>query len=141
LDAHQHQPYPDPKTLLAATQRHPCRTGGNPMTATTHDRFIVAAILIIMAVLLWILPAQAQCDPSCRDIPEPPITSTASTTLYLPQMARNWHAWFTAAELDGAIRTAGYDPAVASMHTNCYLDPSSTPPAVIRYTSCEQYYV
>lgn len=111
------------------------------MKTTTHDRFIVAAILIIMAVLLWILPAQAQCEPSCRDIPEPPITSTASTTLYLPQMARNWHAWFTAAELDGAMRTAGYDPAVASMHTNCYLDPSSTPPAVIRYTSCEQYYV
>ena len=32
------------------------------------------------------------------------------------------------------------DPAVASIR-NCYLDPSSTPPAVIRYTSCEQYYV
>ena len=111
------------------------------MKATTHDRFIVAAILIVMAALLWILPAQAQCDPSCRDIPEPPISSATSSTLYLPAMAKNWHAWFTDSELDAAMRTAGYDPAVASMHTNCYLDPSSTPPAVIHYTSCEQYYV
>ena len=56
------------------------------MKATTHDRFIVAAILIVMAALLWILPAQAQCDPSCRDIPEPPISSATSSTLYLPAM-------------------------------------------------------
>ena len=111
------------------------------MKATTHDRFIVAAILIVMAALLWILPAQAQCDPSCRDIPEPPISSATSSTLYLPAMLNGWHAWFDDAELDAAMRTAGYDPAVASMHTNCYLDPSSTPPAVIRYTSCDQYYV
>ena len=80
------------------------------MKATTHDRFIVAAILIVMAALLWILPAQAQCDPSCRDIPEPPISSATSSTLYLPAMLNGWHAWFDDAELDAAMRTAGYDP-------------------------------
>lgn len=111
------------------------------MTATTHDRFIVAAILVIMAALLWILPADAQCDPSCSQIPEPPISSTASSTLYLPQMARNWHAWFTDAELDAAMLAAGYDVQTASMHTVCTLDPSAVPPYLLRYTSCEQYLV
>lgn len=111
------------------------------MTATTHDRFIVAAILIIMAALLWILPADAQCDPSCRDIPEPPISATASSTLYLPQMARNWHAWFNDSELDAAMIAAGYDVEIASMHTVCTLDPSAVPPILMRYTSCEQYLI
>ncbi len=111
------------------------------MTATTHDRFIVAAILVIMAALLWILPADAQCDPSCSQIPEPPISSTASTTLYLPQMARNWHAWYTDAELDAAMIAAGYDVQTASMHTVCTLDPSAVPPILMRYTSCEQYLI
>ena len=111
------------------------------MKATTHDRFIVAAILVIMAALLWILPAQAQCDPSCRDIPEPPISSTASTTLYLPAVARNWHAWFTDSELDAAMIAAGYDVEIASMHTVCTLDPSSTLPDDLRYSSCEQYWI
>ncbi len=111
------------------------------MTATTHDRLIVAAILVIMAALLWILPADAQCDPSCSQIPEPPISSTASSTLYLPQMARNWHAWFTDAELDAAMLAAGYDVQTASMHTVCYLDPSAVPPILLRYTSCEQYLI
>lgn len=67
------------------------------MKATTHDRFIVAAILIVMAALLWILPAQAQCDPSCRDIPEPEIGlactdlhpwSCDANQLYLPAVSR-----------------------------------------------------
>lgn len=111
------------------------------MKTTTHDRFIVAAILIIMAVLLWILPAQAQCEPSCRDIPEPPITGAASSTLYLPAVARNWHAWFTDAELDAAMIAAGYDVPTASMHTVCMLDPTAVPPYLIRYISCEQYWV
>ena len=111
------------------------------MKSTTYDRFITAAILIIMAVLLWILPAQAQCDPSCRDIPEPPITSTASTTLYLPAVARNWHAWFTDSELDAAMIAAGYDPAVVGQHTVCLLDPTAVPPSLIRYSSCSQYFV
>lgn len=111
------------------------------MKSTTHDRLIVAAIIIIMAALLWILPAKAQCDPSCRDIPEPPISATASSTLYLPALARNWHAWYTDAELRDAMRRAGYDPATAGMHTVCTLDPTSVPPYLIRYTSCEQYLI
>lgn len=111
------------------------------MTATTHDRFIVAAILVIMAALLWILPAAAQCDPSCSQIPEPPISATASSTLFLPAVAANWHAWFTDSELDAAMRRAGYDPAVANQHTVCYLDPSAVPPILLRYTSCEQYLI
>lgn len=111
------------------------------MKSTTHDRFIVAAILVIMAALLWILPAGAQCDAACSAQPEPPISSTASTSLYLPAVASNWHAWFDDAELDEAMRRAGYDPAVASMRTNCYLDPSAVPPYLLRYTSCEQYLI
>ena len=111
------------------------------MKTTTHDRFIVAAILIIMAVLLWILPAQAQCEPSCRDVPEPPITSTASTAIYLPAVARNWHAWYTDSELDAAMIASGYDVPTASMHTVCMLDPTAVPPYLIRYISCEQYWV
>ena len=111
------------------------------MKATTHDRFIVAAILIVMAALLWILPAQAQCDPSCRDIPEPPISSATSSTLYLPAMAKNWHAWFTDSELDAAMIAGGYDVQTASMHTNCLLDPTSVVPYLIRYVSCNQYWV
>lgn len=111
------------------------------MKATTHDRFIVAAILIVMAALLWILPAKAQCDPSCRDIPEPPISATSSSTLYLPAMARNWHAWYTDSELDAAMIAAGYDVQTASMHTVCTLDPSAVPPILMRYTSCEQYLI
>ena len=111
------------------------------MKATTHDRFVVAAIIIIMAALLWILPAQAQCEPSCRDIPEPPISSTASSTLYLPALARNWHAWFTDSELDATMIAAGYDVQTASMHTVCTLDPSAVPPYLIRYSSCEQYLI
>jgi len=111
------------------------------MKATTHDRFIVAAILIVMAALLWILPARAQCDPSCRDIPEPPISSATSSTLYLPAMAKNWHAWFTDSELDAAMIAGGYDVQTASMHTNCLLDPTSVVPYLIRYVSCNQYWV
>jgi len=111
------------------------------MKTTTNDRFIVAAILIIMAVLLWILPAQAQCEPSCRDVPEPPITSTASTAIYLPAVARNWHAWYTDSELDAAMIASGYDVPTASMHTVCTLDPTAVPPYLIRYISCEQYWV
>lgn len=111
------------------------------MKSTTHDRFIVAAIIIIMAALLWIMPAKAQCDPSCRDIPEPPISATASSTLYLPALARNWHAWYTDSELDAAMLAAGYDVQTASMHTVCTLDPSAVPPYLMRYISCEQYLI
>ena len=111
------------------------------MKFTTHDRFIVAAIIVIMAVLLWILPAQAQCDPSCSAQPEPPITGAASSTLYLPAVQRNWHAWFTDSELDAAMLAAGYDIPTAGMHTNCILDVTAVPPYLMRYTSCNQYWV
>lgn len=107
---------------------------------TRHILLILAATTIIIAVL-YSLPADAQCDPSCSQIPEPPISSTASSTLYLPQMARNWHAWFTDAELDAAMIAAGYDVQTASMHTVCTLDPSAVPPRLLRYTSCEQYLI
>ena len=98
-----------------------------------HTLFILAATLLILAVL-FALPAQAQDT-------EPPISSTASSTLYLPAVQRNWHAWFTDSELDAAMITAGYDPATASMHTVCILDPTAVPPYLLRYTSCEQYLV
>ena len=104
------------------------------MKSTTHDRFIVAAIIIVGLILLA-LPARAQ------DTAEPPVTGTASSTLYLPSVARNWHAWFTDSELDAAMIAAGYDPATASMHTVCILDPTAVPPYLLRYTSCEQYLV
>ena len=100
---------------------------------TNHTRFILAATLLILAVL-FALPAQAQDT-------EPPISATASRTLYLPAMLNGWHAWFDDSELDAAMRTAGYDPATASMHTVCTLDPTAVPPYLLRYTSCEQYYV
>ncbi len=99
-----------------------------------HTLFILAATLLILAVL-FSLPAQAQ------DTAEPPITGTASSALYLPAVQRNWHAWFTDSELDAAMITAGYDPATASMHTVCTLDPTAVPPYLIRYISCEQYWV
>ena len=101
---------------------------------------VLVATAIIIAVL-YALPAAAQCDPSCSQLPEPPISATASSTLYLPALANNWHAWFTDTELDDAMRRTGYDPAVANMHTNCYLDPSAVPPYLLRYTSCEQYLI
>ena len=106
---------------------------------TAFERAVLALLLAFL--LLWPSPAAAQCDPSCRDIPEPPISSTASTTLYLPAMARNWHAWFDDAELSDAMIAAGYDIEIASMHTVCTLDPSAVPPILMRYTSCEQYLI
>ena len=67
--------------------------------------------------------------------------ATGGFTLYLPALLNGWHAWFTDSELDAAMRTAGYDPATASMHTVCTLDPTAVPPYLMRYTSCDQYYV
>lgn len=99
-----------------------------------HTLFILAATLLILAVL-FALPARAQ------DTAEPPITGTASSTLYLPSVARNWHAWFTDSELDAAMVAAGYDVPTASMHTNCLLDVTAVPPYLMRYTSCNQYWV
>lgn len=104
------------------------------MKTTTHDRFIVAAIIIVGLILLA-LPARAQ------DTAERPITGTASSTLYLPSVARNWHAWFTDSELEAAMIAGNYDVQTASMHTNCLLDVTAVPPYLMRYTSCKQYWV
>lgn len=107
---------------------------------TRHTVFILAATAVILAVL-YALPAAAQCDPACSQVPEPPISSAASSTIYLPAVAANWHAWYTDAELDAAMIAAGYDVQTASMHTVCTLDPSAVPPYLLRYTACEQYLV
>jgi len=118
------------------------------MTATTHDRFIVAAILVIMAALLWILPAGAQCDPGapdCNDLetwpviepdPEPAIASQ----LYLPMITTDTRTWFTPAELTAAQLGYGFDPAIVAEHTWCELDDSAQPPADIRYDHCLQHW-
>ena len=96
---------------------------------TTAAIIFAAIILLVLAVM----PAQAQ--------DAPPVAGATSDTLYLPVITRTFPSWFTDAELTQAQVDAGYDPVVASMHTNCYLDPSSQPPDIIRYSSCEQYYV
>ena len=97
--------------------------------ASTHDVFIAMVIVVVGAVLLW-LPARAQ-----------DIGGAASSSLYLPQIERNFPTWFTDAELSQAQSDAGYDVATAQMHTVCTLDASATPPHDIRYSSCEQYWV
>ena len=107
---------------------------------TRHTIFILAATAIVLAVL-FALPAQAQCDAACSAQPEPPITGTASRTLYLPAMLNGWHAWFTDSELEAAMIAGGYDVQTASMHTNCLLDVTAVPPYLMRYTSCEQFLV
>ena len=99
-----------------------------------HTTWSIVFAFVILSILLA-LPAHAQ------DTAEPPITGTASTTLYLPAVARNSHTWFTDSELEAAMIAAGYDVQTASMHTVCILDPSAVPPYLMRYTSCEQYYV
>lgn len=109
----------------------------NPAPASRKRRLVALAgiALALGALIAPLQPAQAQDDAP------PPISATASTALYLPAMARNWHAWFDDAELDEAIRRAGYDVETASMHIVCTLDPSSVVPYLMRYTACEQYYV
>ena len=64
----------------------------------------------------------------------------APASLFLPAIVTG-RAWFTEAELEAAQIANGFDPVTAAMHTNCRLDPSSDPPAVVRYLSCNQYYV
>ncbi len=127
--------YPDNQAIVAQLGSSSRRR--NPAPASRKRRFAcVAGIAIALGALIApSRPAQAQ------DGAPPPISSASSATLYLPAMARNWHAWFDDAELDEAIRRAGYDVETASMHINCYLDPSSVVPYLIRYSSCEQYLV
>ena len=94
-----------------------------------HTTWAIVFAIVILLVLAA-LPAQAQ-----------DIGGATSSVLYLPSIERNFVLWFTDAELDAAMERDGYDPVVASMHTNCYLDASATPPHDVRYSSCEQYYV
>ena len=89
---------------------------------------IVFAVVILL--VLAVMPARAQ-----------DIGGAASSSLYLPQIERNFPTWFTDAELSQAQSDAGYDVATAQMHTVCTLDASATPPHDVRYSSCEQYYV
>lgn len=90
------------------------------------------SLFLLIILLLVLAPAAAHAQEG---------SAASSSTLYLPAIQRTFHSWFNDSELDDAMRRAGYDPAVASLHTNCFLDPSSTPPHDIRYSSCEQYYV
>ena len=78
---------------------------------------------------------------AAQDGATPPISAATASTLYLPSVARLWHAWFGDSELDEAIRRAGYDPATADQHIVCTLDPSAVPPYLLRYSSCEQYLI
>ena len=109
----------------------------DPAPASRKRRLAcVAGIVVVLAALIApYRPVAAQDDAN------PPISATASATLYLPAIVNGWHAWFDDAELDEAMRRAGYDPQVASMHTVCTLDPSAVPPYLIRYSSCEQYLI
>ena len=119
-----------------------CGQGPRDCRCASFTAFERAVLVLLLAfLLLWPSPAVAQCDPSCRDVPEPPITSMASRTIYLPAIARTWPAWFVDSELDAAMIAAGYDPAVVGQHTVCLLDPTAVPPYLIRYSSCSQYFV
>ena len=66
--------------------------------------------------------------------------ATAAAFIYLPAVITG-RAWFTPEELEAAQAANGFDPETASMHTACRLDASSQPPAIVRYVSCNQYYV
>lgn len=107
---------------------------------SAHDMAAVVFIVIV-AVVLLVLPAQAQCDAECGNVPEPPVAAMQSDTLYMPAVSWHFPSWFTDDELTQAMVRDGYDPDVASMHTVCTLDASATPPHDVRYSSCEQYYV
>lgn len=99
------------------------------VTARTHDYAVAVMVAVAILVLLY-MPVGAQNT-----------GGATSNTLYMPEIAWRFPSWFTDAELTEAMERDGYDPDVASMHTNCYLDASATPPHDIRYSSCEQYYV
>lgn len=113
-----------------------CRRRDPAPTSRKRRLACVAGIAVALGALIApYRPAAAQ------DGANPPISSTASRTLYLPAVARLWHAWFDDAELDAAMIAAGYDVDEASQHTICTLDPSAVPPYLLRYSSCEQYLI
>ena len=94
-----------------------------------HTAWSIVFAAIILAVLLA-LPVQAQ-----------ELGGSQSDSLYLPHITWTFPSWFTDQELTDAMIRDGYDPDVAGQHVNCYLDPSSTPPDDLRWSSCEQYYI
>ena len=100
-----------------------CKEQGGDEVTRQHTTWAIVFAIVILLVLAA-LPAQAQ-----------DIGGATSSALYLPSIERNFVLWFTDAELDAAMERDGYDPVVASMHTNCYLDASATPPHDVRYSS------
>ncbi len=100
----------------------------NPAPAQRKRRLACLAgiALALGALIAPSQPAQAQDD--------------AAASLYLPAVLAG-RAWFTEEELESAQIANGFDPEIAAMHTNCRLDASANPPAVIHYISCNQYFV
>lgn len=110
--------------LSASSRRRNIKTAGRKCRLAC-----VAGLAIVLAALIApSVPVAAQDG------------ATAAAFVYLPAIQFG-RAWFTEAELEAAQVANGFDPATAAMHTNCRLDPSSQPPAVIRYASCNQFYV
>jgi len=102
-------------------------------TRQTTIAIICVVTIIVSAIILVVLmiqPAQAQ-----------DIGGATSDSLYLPAVSWTFPMWFTDQELTDAMIRDGYDPNVAGQHVNCFLDPSSTPPDDLRWSSCEQYYI
>ena len=114
---------------VLATNLHNRRKHAFAWRPSAHDYAAVAMTVIVGAVLLW-LPARAQ-----------DIGGAKSSSLYLPQIERNFPTWFTDAELTDAMIRDGYNVEVASMHTVCTLDVTAVPPYLIRYIECQQFYV
>ena len=99
-----------------------------PAPASRKRRFagVAGAVIVASALIAPLRPAQAQ--------------DAVPASLYLPAILAG-RTWFTEAELEAAQIANGFDPEQAAMHTNCSLDASANPPAVMRFTSCNQYYV
>ncbi len=61
------------------------------MTVTIRDRLIVAAIIAIAVIALLAMPARAQCDATCSQVPEPPILAPGPCTSTAPWTCYAWH--------------------------------------------------
>jgi len=67
------------------------------MTTTRRDRLTVALVIAVAVLALLALPARAQCDATCSQVPEPEIGlactdlhpwSCDANQLYLPAVSR-----------------------------------------------------
>lgn len=104
-----------------------CRRRDPAPTGRKRRLACVAGIAIVLGALIApSTPAAAQ--------------DGAPASLFLPAIVTG-RTWFTEAELEAAQIANGFDPMTAAMHTNCRLDASSNPPAVLHFASCNQYYV